>query len=800
MKSIFMWEAWTFSYQLKCMKRFIIFILALYSCSVLFAEHLTSEQALERVLKVYNANIAKSSKHQVRFLRPASVELIDGENNLNTDSVFYVYGINDGGFLIASADSRAEALLGYTKNGEYSDALSNPAFCSWLEQCKSALKWMDRHPSYAWDGNEKGAPVSAILPLLGEIKWNQNAPYNNKCPQKSISDGSSTMQKHAPAGCVAIAMAQVMKYYEWPLNAVGGVHTNANEPTQTVNYNRSSYDWSKISNWYSGSETDEKADAVATLIKEIGCALDMTYGYSSSGAPAEQIPYVFANYFKYDKGVQCHKRIMYDTNGWNKLIVDELAASRPVIMCAHTSTGIAHSFVVDGCDAQGLYHVNWGWGGMSDGYFNINFMQPSQQGIGGGAGGYNVLQEVVTGIKKDEQGTSTAEPELEIEEQTTYNSDTQTFSCKFVNRGLGGFIGEVGFVLLSNDGATQLHKQSINCDENPIPYRGTYTATYRIPESIIVKQNYIVVPFYQETASAPQMIPTTPKTAEIYLTSYLDDTGNIKWGYYYEQALPNLTAEVDVERNFVGFTPKFKLKITNSSKTNMEYNDCIYVSVMRQQGFGVNLYCSGEAQLFLRPGETETVELDCVLPGDGYTYADLKAGSYDYEVYFVRGSQFPVINSGSIKMEKMEPSNITYSDFSVDKNQIERGDELTACFNVRNTGGYDQRMLTFGIFKDEDLVTYLGGLNYDIPQNQTINITLKGIVDLEAGKYVYVFFDGSKQLTNPMELTVLSPGAGIDNVEIDNMNHSIIFNLNGQRVTETEKGRIYIINGKKVIL
>lgn len=83
MKSIFMWEAWTFSYQLKCMKRFIIFILALYSCSVLFAEHLTSEQALERVLKVYNANIAKSSKHQVRSLRPASVELIDGENNLS---------------------------------------------------------------------------------------------------------------------------------------------------------------------------------------------------------------------------------------------------------------------------------------------------------------------------------------------------------------------------------------------------------------------------------------------------------------------------------------------------------------------------------------------------------------------------------------------------------------------------------------------------------------------------------------------------------------------------------------------
>ena len=408
------------------MKRLLLFALvATQLCGVIQARQLTSSEALKRALGQINGKSVASSMTR----SAGDLDLCYTQQGASSaDALYYVYSLTEGGFMMAGGDDRSAALLGYTDHGTFAAARQNPAFEAWLSSCQEALTWLSQQPETtttpALDATRAASTqYAAVAPLLGTTKWDQVAPYNNRCPK------GTSFEDHGATGCVATAMAQVMYYHRWPERGTGS-HQNAECEEQTVDFSQSVYDWENMLPSYNGAYTEEQADAVARLMYDVGCSLDMIYGYASS-AFDYSILTALTTYFGYDKGMNYKYRYYYTSAQWAALLHAELEAQRPILFGAGTLRNERHVFVIDGCDDQGLYHVNWGWGGLSDGYYSIDIMDPGVQGTGGSIGGFQFEQLAIIGIQKDKG--SQARPDLMMHGSLRYNStETPSFTFKVI--------------------------------------------------------------------------------------------------------------------------------------------------------------------------------------------------------------------------------------------------------------------------------------------------------------------------------------------------------------------------------
>lgn len=292
-----------------------------------------------------------------------------------------------GGFIVKAGGQ----IIGYGDAEQFDPQTAAPAMIEWMQALAC-------QPASSYDGREHAFTTSAVAPLLGEIRWNQDAPFNNLCPQYELG-------MTAPTGCVATAMAQVMRYHQWPLQGEG-VHTYSPivmyGNTLTANFGETNYRWGMMQPCYSASSSEESCDAVAELMLHCGISVNMEY-YSQSGASDTIVPRALSQYFRYDRSMAYRKREHYPTLEWLRIIHDELAAGRPVLAYGRSTAG-GHAYVFDGMDENGLIHVNWGWGGMSNGYFNTSALTPASQGIGGSDGGFNYSQRIITGIRPRIEG------------------------------------------------------------------------------------------------------------------------------------------------------------------------------------------------------------------------------------------------------------------------------------------------------------------------------------------------------------------------------------------------------------
>lgn len=146
-----------------------------------------------------------------------------------------------------------------------------------------------------------------------------------------------------------------------------------------------------IDRYNNGEYSSEQADAVALLMKDCGVSLNMNYGPVSGASIYSYYP-AFKNYFRYSS--RTVNRSGCETAEFTKIITDELQEGRPIIYCGTGEDG-GHAFVVDGYDTNYFLHVNWGWGGYSDGYFDMNYMDPTGLGIGGGSDAFKWNQGIV---------------------------------------------------------------------------------------------------------------------------------------------------------------------------------------------------------------------------------------------------------------------------------------------------------------------------------------------------------------------------------------------------------------------
>ncbi|OQA00029.1 MAG: Streptopain precursor [Bacteroidetes bacterium ADurb.Bin408] len=324
-------------------------------------------------------------------------------NEQSNFPLYYIFDINPIGFVIVTADDNLVPVIGYSFEEKYEENL-NPVQNWWLHlQTTHAIKNMKESPEIQalWQSLANKPAIKStkeVLPLCS-TKWNQDTHYNYYCPEDSNGPGN-----HAYAGCVATAMGQVMKYWNYPSNGEGGyayqhiwpMYFN-NYGVIQANFGATTYNWPNMPAQVNVTNCEE----VATLLFHCGVSVKMNYGPDGSGAKTESVPFALKHYFKYDESIGFIERSNIEPAIWNSIIIDQLEKGLPMVYSGSDATE-GHAWVVDGYQDSSYFHVNWGWSGANNGYFYFS-------DLNSGNGDFTAYQQAVINIfPKGLTGVSTS--------------------------------------------------------------------------------------------------------------------------------------------------------------------------------------------------------------------------------------------------------------------------------------------------------------------------------------------------------------------------------------------------------
>ena len=253
--------------------------------------------------------------------------------------------------------------------------------------------------------SERSLP-DKVEPLLKDV-WGQFAPNYNMCPLDSTGE-------RCVVGCVATAMTQVMRYWEWPVTGRGQyTYTDSTgcRQTLTANFSEHTYDWANMLDRYEeGKYTEQQANAIALLSADCGISVDMRYGAEASGAESVKQAKAMTQYFGYDKGIQFLFRDFYSLEEITLMLKQELAAGRPVLISGYNHNG-GHAFVIDGYDERDWFHTCWGnEGGEDNTYTYLPYMVPDQPqwySKDSPENGFNYLQMFTIGVMPENNPEAT---------------------------------------------------------------------------------------------------------------------------------------------------------------------------------------------------------------------------------------------------------------------------------------------------------------------------------------------------------------------------------------------------------
>ena len=419
------------------------------------AAPLSAQQARQRVAAQFSARGVSLASQPVLtapqyFKGKRSVG--HRQSSIVNDAAFYVFPTNQGqGYVILSGDDRTEPILAYSDHDAFpveGSAESLPDGLQWLLQSYAAqIRLLDALPSGSSSQSSAAArsarrnqQARRPVPPLLQTLWNQGHPYNLLCPRYYREDG--TQGDLSATGCVATAIAQVMAYYRYPektLRMIPGYAltyptSQGEKRVQLRNIPAGSViQWENMADNYVGAETEAQQQAVAELMYWVGVGCKMGYGPSSGAGFPEGVK-ALINYFGYDDATRIESRGNYTAAAWDNLLYGEIASGHPIAF-AGTNTGGAHAFVLDGYDLDGLYHVNWGWGGMCNGYFRIDVLAPDDNsGIGASItpDAYNMGQDAIIGMQRPDDV-----PAPEVLPQLTVNDweirQGNVFFANYVN-------------------------------------------------------------------------------------------------------------------------------------------------------------------------------------------------------------------------------------------------------------------------------------------------------------------------------------------------------------------------------
>ena len=381
------------------MKRTLLCILSVLMAIIIKAGDVTPEVAMKQAADFVKQRVANGSRRAPSASQLTMAKKVSG-----------LYVINIGkseGFVIVSPDDRTDAILGYADSGNLNPDNMPENMKAWLQGYADEIAWAKRHniTANATTAQRAHRAVKTAIAPLVSAQWNQNDPYNKHVNNSTYFDYSDVV-----TGCVATAMAQVM-YYTAKKAGLSSSYTLVATDSYTTKWGKTipvvpantALNWSSMKDTYTSGETGAAADAVATLMKACGASVKMSYANVDNGgssANSNIIDDALITYFGYDETTQYADRSFYSYLNWIELLYNELSQGRAILYSGQ-SIGGGHEFVCDGYQSEDYFHINWGWGGKSDGFFKLAALAPDEQGIGGSTSteGYNAGQSAVIGIQ-----------------------------------------------------------------------------------------------------------------------------------------------------------------------------------------------------------------------------------------------------------------------------------------------------------------------------------------------------------------------------------------------------------------
>ncbi|MDD4921504.1 MAG: thiol protease/hemagglutinin PrtT [Bacteroidales bacterium] len=766
-----------------------LFLLSFIAFFVLngFAKSRTSLEALSianSFCQKDQSPMARSLSGKVTVNKLAYTAAQAATRSSDEKAYYYVFNVGENnGFVIVSGDDRAKDILGYSDGGSFPTENIPENFKNWMSFYEKELKALAAIPDTT-TGSSSNFSVTKELrtantgifpifinPLLGTIQWDQSQPYNILCPKIG--------SVQVPTGCVATAMAQIMKYYQWPLKGTGTKTYRSDQVTNalTVDFSRTTYDWANMTNTYNGdSNTPIQDTAVATLMYHCGVAVSMDYTPYSSGAYSNDIPAALSTYFGYDENAQLYTRNFYSEAEWIRLIKTDLKSSRPVIYGGGSNEGDGHQFICDGYDSDDLFHFNWGWSGSCNGYFELTSLNVTTPGTGGGTGGYSIGQDLITGIQKPTtKSVKTYQlyllQDLNVENETTPRNALFNIDYGFANYGSNTFDGYIALGLYQNN---------------------TLVSIIRKFNRISLSSYYGDSDFTADSLSIPSSVPNG--TYQIY--SVYKATDQDSWSVMRNKVGTPNALDVSITSSYLTFStpdvrPKLSLDGTIKVVGNLYKDKTARLSAtIKNTGSEFNSYlifklCSttdGQVVQVLNfdivnipAGATKTIELTGSLRVATGDYI-LKL-MYDYSnnqdspsLTLLTPDANNSVGVSVINAPTLAPALTLTERVSLTDSTITKGSEAKITAKIKNTGGYFNNMLAAFIFSgtENSSIDYFGPLNVILDTDEEKEITFYKDMNLDEGEYnlaLYYYNDsvnvGWKPLTPDIygrkEFTVINP-------------------------------------------
>jgi len=775
-------------------KTLLLLALLLFCTQWTFSKQLTGSEAQAIAASFYRNKQSTSIRTASLLSTELKLVYTCTESTVKTrssssSSVAYYYIFNvgtNGGFVIVSGDDRAKSILGYTESGSFSEDNMPDNFRNWMSFYKKELKALTAiaedtivtantiSTTSASVSTKASTFATFISPLLGTIAWDQSDPYNIFCPKIGLGK--------APTGCVATAMAQIMKYYQWPVKGTG---SHSYRPVElekplTADFSKTTYDWANMLNTY-GSSTAIQDTAVATLMYHCGVAVNMGYTEKSSGAYSNDIPAALSNYFGYDKNSQLLERDYYTQAEWINLIKTELNTSRPILYGGSSTDGSGHQFVCDGYNTNNLFHFNWGWSGSYNGFFELTSLNVETPGIGGGTGGFSVGQSMIIGIQKPSQTTAVSYEMNVVKTMTASVSSIKrdlTFNINYGYANYGGntFNGSIALGLYQGTTLVSILNQ-VTGEIGSYYGDSDYTVSgINIPSSVI-NGTYQLYSIYKATDQTTWSIMKskvgTPNSLNVAVTST-----NITFTTLDVYPKLALTEAVKTIGNlYNGKTGRISATIKNDGG---EFNS--YISVILTSTTSLLNQRISFDPINIPSGETKTIELT----GD----ISLTPGSYvltlNYDSNNGVGSELMTLltpntnNSVSVTVldtPVLAPVLSLTQKISLTNSIITNGSALELTAKVKNTGGYFNESLIAFIFapSGDTSIDYLGPINVILDTNEEQTVTFNKSINLDAGTYnIVLYYYNSKwtQLTpslNSYTSFKVNTYTGIENAAADQL-------------------------------
>ncbi len=694
----------------------------------------------------------------------------------------YVFSSGEG-YMILPDDDRAPALLGYSDSGVFS-LDGNPGLNYWLEFYNQELSLLKAASATTenYIGHKQREAISPIL----KTEWNQEWPYNILCPKV---DGHETV-----TGCVATAMAQVMKHHAYPDHGKGSYsyYWEPGKEELSFDYENNPFEWGKMTDRYDDKSTEEAKTAVAKLMLGCGISVNMHYEPGGSGAATTRMGEALIDIFDYSPSLWMPNRTFYGYDEWEDMIYSDLAEGLPVLYSGAGTDG-GHQFVCDGYSDGGYFHFNWGWGGLSNGYFLLTALNPDDLGVGGGAGGFNTSQIATLGVRPAKEGDTPT--------YVMYNTENFTTDVKEVKAGedfrASGLYYNYSLATMPDGSRLGMKFENENKEVKFVDgpgvgglhlYDGRRDLQIRFPE--LADGTYTITPvlFVDGHWSVVKM----PVGYVSVITAVVkDNVATIKAAEQAKIEIRDIDMPTVIYRNH-----EFPMPFTADNVSDMEYYGTVTPWLLDSEGKAV-------AKSKFRPldveGETSQRITDYAAEFKAVENAEFPSGDYTLVFRDEAGREVSdhITVTVDVNDEKVE---IEVKDFAIESKDISDPSSVKFTYKVICTSGVYFGKTRVAIFPGDggyELYNKSSDEIYLTPKEEKTVEVIADLEKLEDGHYQAIVYNGGTMVADGVHFTIDRRQTGLSDISTGNVDSTkAIYGLDGVMHKAPLSSGIYVIDGK----